>query len=344
MTDYIRLCQLDGALPNYALLRLAQWHRERGDVCHLYRGKRALFRGQGEPTYARVYASAIFTASMPLVERFRAAWPEAVVSGSALGKEHPRLSDVLGEEPTRCDYSLWPEFVASIGYTHRGCDLKCKHCFVPGMEPGGPTTAATVADLWRGGDAPRRLHLLDNSFFAQPEWRERVAEIREGGFKVCFSQGINIRAMTPEVAASIAAIDYRDTKFDRRRLYTAWDNYGDLTAFFRGVELLGAAGVPPDHLMAYMLMGFAKGETMPALETRFWAMARVGIRPYPMIYVDQATGAPRNGLPLAELKRLQRWAILGRYHGCALVDFDESKRDRRPRRRGPDLFDGRASA
>ncbi len=58
---HVRLCQLDGALPNYALLRLAHWHRERGDVCHLYMGKRATFRGQGEPDYGRVYASTIFT-------------------------------------------------------------------------------------------------------------------------------------------------------------------------------------------------------------------------------------------------------------------------------------------
>lgn len=336
---HVRLCQLDGSLPNYALLRIAHWHRERGDICHLYRGKRALFRGQSEPAYGRVYASAIFTATLPLVERFRREWPEAIVSGSALGREHPKVEDVLGVEPTGADYSLWPEFEASIGYTHRGCDLKCKHCFVPTMEPGGPVSVASVAGLWRGDGHPRHLHLLDNSFFAQTAWRDRIAEIRDGGFKVCFSQGINIRSITPEVGEALASIDYRDTKFDKPRLYCAWDTYNDEAKFFRGVDILADAGVAPSRLMAYMLVGFDKAETMARIERRFWLMAERGIRPYPMVYLDEGTGQPRNGLPYAELKRFQRWAILQRYHGCAFTDFDESKRDRRQKRLdAPDLF------
>ena len=38
-------------------------------------------------------------------------------------------------------------------------------------------------------------YLLDNDFFGQPreQWEARIAEIREGGFKVCLNQGINIR-------------------------------------------------------------------------------------------------------------------------------------------------------
>src|SRR5208337_3425878 len=110
--------------------------------------------------------------------------------------------------------------------TQRGCRLSCKFCVVPGKE-GKPRTVATVADIWRGEPHPKHLHLLDNDFFGQDQWRERIAEIRDGGFKVCFNQGINVRAVTDEVAEALATVQYRDMKFKERRLYTAWDNLKD---------------------------------------------------------------------------------------------------------------------
>lgn len=39
----------------------------------------------GEPAYDRVYGSAIFEFSVPLVAKFRAQWPDAVVGGTGTG-------------------------------------------------------------------------------------------------------------------------------------------------------------------------------------------------------------------------------------------------------------------
>ena len=39
------------------------------------------------------------------------------------------------------------------------------------------------------------------------------------------------------------------------------DNLGDERVFFRGVEMLAAAGIPPNHLLAYMLVGYDRRET-----------------------------------------------------------------------------------
>ncbi len=189
-----------------------------------------------------------------------------------------------------------------------------------------------------GRETPRHIHLLDNSFFAQPAWRERVAEIRDGGYKVCFSQGINIRSMTPEVAKAIASIEYRDTKFERSRLYCAWDVYNDEDKFFRGVDLLAEAGVAPSRLMAYMLTGFDKSETFERIERRFWTMATAASVRTRWCSSTRRPGEPRNGLSARDLKRFQRWVILQRYHACAFQDFDESVRDRRAKPSGPDLF------
>jgi hypothetical protein len=62
---------------------------------------------------------------------------------------------------------------------------------------------------------------------------------------------------------------YRDDQFERRRLYTAWDNIGDERRFFRGVDCLAAHGVKPSHLMAYMLVGYDRRETWETVLYRF---------------------------------------------------------------------------
>jgi hypothetical protein len=209
------------------------------------------------------------------------------------------------------DYGGYPEFQESIGFTQRGCRLKCKFCVVPAKE-GKPRSTNTIAAIWRGGDYPKKLHLLDNDFFGQPEWRDRIAEIREGAFRVCLSQGINVRLINDESAAALAGIEYRDTRFSRRILYTAWDNIGDEKVFFRGVDTLEKAGIPPTHLRAYMLVGFDPLETWDRIWTRFNRMVERGIEPYPMVYSERRK----------DLKAFQRWVVMGLYR---FVPWDEYK-------------------
>jgi len=93
--------------------------------------------------------------------------------------------------------------------------------------------------------------------------------------------------MTPEAAREIATVDYRDDGFKVRRLYTAWDNLKDEDVFFRGVDTLEKAGIPPTHLVAYMLIRFDKKETWERLLHRFDKMVERGIRPYPMVFGDR---------------------------------------------------------
>lgn len=181
---------------------------------------------------------------------------------------------------------------------------------------------ATVSQLWRGDPWPRKLHLLDNDFFGGPQWQDRIAEIKDGKFRVSFTQGINVRAMTPEVATAIASIEYRDGSFSKRRLYTAWDNLKDEDVFFRGVDMLEAAGVPAKHLMAYMLIGFDKRETWDRIHHRFQRMVARGILPYPMVFDHTRL----------DLKRFQRWVVTGLYRAVPFDKYDASikKRDAEP--------------
>lgn len=306
----VRLTHIDGKLPNLALMKLSHFHRSLGDSITF---SKSLSREMFEPAYDRVYGSTIFAFSAHRLAAFREQFPEAVTGGTGTDSLQTVEQFVGREQYEHYDYSIYPDFQGSIGFTARGCRLRCGFCVVPTKE-GKPRPVNSVYDIWRGEPFPRHLHLLDNDFFGQPkeQWLERVREILEGKFKVCFNQGINIRLITEEAAEWIAKLPYYDDQFKARRLYTAWDNLKDEKIFFRGVENLRAAGVPPTHLMVYMLVGYEKEETLERIMYRFKRMTEIGIRPYPMVYNNQNP----------QLKRFQRWVIRKYYQFVPFEEYD----------------------
>lgn len=291
----VRLTHIDGKLPNLALMKLAHWHREQGDETTLSRHPQP---GLEEPQYDRVYGSAIFKWSAPVLARHRLAFPETIIGGT--GSDSWRtVEEVIGEDYEHYDYSIYPDFPFSIGFTQRGCRLNCGFCVVPKKE-GKPRSVNTIASIWRPG-TPRCVVLLDNDFFgqAETEWQARIEELRQGHFKVSFNQGINIRMITPQSAAAIASVAYSDDQFEYRRIYTAWDNLKDERVFFRGLQLLKEAGIPPSHVMVYMLIGYRHGETMEEIMYRYRLLHDAGCKPFPMVFNNTNK----------ELRRFQRWVI-----------------------------------
>jgi hypothetical protein len=380
----VRLTQIDGTIPNLALMRLAAWHRAQGDRVVWNHGRpvaparirpsearkrKARPRGQwpfrsdaaidyspemGEPKYDVVYASAIFETSEDRVRDFRRHWPEAIVGGSG-GDSTLRVEDIVPTQFVSYDYEGYPEFRASIGYAMRGCRYACSFCVVPVLE-GKARSNSTIARIHRGEGHPRDIHLLDNDFFGNPDWRSIVAELVEGRYRVCLNQGINVRALAgrpkaagalgrlrrgqathedmvaieegerlaDEQCAALASLSYKNDAFTRPTLYTAWDNLGDEAVFFQGVERLKRHGIPPHHLTVYMLVGYDPKETWDRIMHRYGRMMQEGVRPYPMVFGgDRKISDPDNW---TKLKRFQAWVITGAHKTCAFEDFNASHR------------------
>lgn len=293
----VLLVQLDGTLPNLALMKLSHWHKARGDEVFF---TRSVEPDVTIPKPDLVYGSAIFKFSQLRLMKLLHNYPEAIVGGT--GTHDTRtVEDLIGGEYEHYDYSLYPEVDFSMGFTQRGCRLKCGFCVVPAKE-GKPRSVNTIANIWRGEPHPKHLHLLDNDFFGQPkeEWQARIDEIRSGGFKVALTQGINCRMIDEESAAAIASINYRDGKFNEKRLYTAWDSLHDEKRLMRGLELLAKHGVKPRHLMVYMLIGYRDGETEADWLYRRDQLRAFGALPYPMPYVRTK-----------ETVGFQRWVVNG---------------------------------
>ena len=276
----VLLCQLDGKIPNLALMKISAYHRTRGDEIRLSLGaqfERGLF---GD--YDLVYASALFQKTLPLVERLKVVYPSAVIGGT--GVDMVTTVEMYGLGGEGLDYSIYPVFRQSIGFTQRGCrmnEVTCPFCCVPKKE-GRVRGEGTIPQIWRGEPWPRELLLLDNDFFGHPDWRQRIREIKDGGFKVSFNQGINARCLTEEAAEAIASVDYRDDSMQVKRIYTAWDSKGDEKRLMDGLNRLVKYGVKPDQIMVYMLIGYWPGETHEQRDYRRRRLREFGARPYPM--------------------------------------------------------------
>jgi len=318
----IRFTQIDGRLPNLALMRLAAYHRARGDEIVF---NPSLTRDITEGHYDRVYGSAVFSTSKQRINTFCFHWPDAILGGSGTGNT-VTVEDIVGGSWEHADYSAYPEYDASLGYSTRGCRLHCPFCHVWKTE-GKVKSVNTINELWRGPGHTRKISLLDNDFFGQPvkQWMARVDEIVNGNFRICLSQGINLRKLNADEAAALATLQYRDISFRERRIYTALDDITHARAFFRGVDRLAAVGIPPKHLMVFMLIGF-KDEPMDRILERFDAIANAGALPYPMVYQTSAT--PRDER-LWALRQFQRWAVTGLYRAVPWTDYIPNYR--RPR-------------
>jgi hypothetical protein len=294
----VLLLQLDGKIPNLALMRVSAHHKAAGDDVAFRWGRDITSVGPDlfeKPD--KVYASLIFERTRPVAERLLQTHPEAIVGGT--GWSVSSTLEAVGIQTKEQDYSIYQKWRQSIGFTQRGCRLSCPFCVVPPKE-GKVKPERTIAEIWRGDPWPRELLLLDNDFFGQADWKARVEEMREGKYAVSFNQGINARFLTEEAAEALGDLDCRDDQMKRRCIYTAWDNLKDRERLFAGLERLVRHGFKPRDITVYILIGYWPGTGFADWDVRRRDLRRFGAMPYPMPY----TRTP-------ETVGFQRWVIGG---------------------------------
>jgi len=167
----VLLFQLDGGkLPNLALMRLAAHHRQRGDTVELFKTgqpERTLWDASEPP--GAVYGSTIFLRSRVVAERLKSAYPGAIIGGT--GWDVNITLESLGIGPD-LDYSIYPTYQQSIGFSQRGCRLQCPFCVVPKKE-GRVRADRTIWEIWRGDPWPRG--------FEEPDQDEPLVQLYSEG-------------------------------------------------------------------------------------------------------------------------------------------------------------------
>ena len=162
------LVQVDGTLPNFALMQLSRYLKSKGHRVGVSLG----FRHVEEP--AVVYASCIFTStsSKRCLERLHRSYGERLsVGGSGIDLDR-RLGPEIEALPP--DYSLYPSLGdRAIGFLTRGCPGRCAFCAVPRKE-GRVRQVADLDMLLQG--RRKKLIMLDDNILAHAKATELLEE------------------------------------------------------------------------------------------------------------------------------------------------------------------------
>lgn len=254
----IGLIDVDGHnYPNFALMKLSAYHKAKG---HDVEWADPLFG-----CYDKVYASKIFT----FTPDDTSVWGNAEVIKGGTGYDiASRLPDYI-DECTNMDYSIYPQYPFSIQFFSRGCIRHCKFCLVHDKE--GAIHPVEPAQLNPNG---QWIEVLDNNFFANPEWKSAVQYLFDTKQKVNL-HGVDIRIMNEEQAYYLNKLRLH------RCIHIAWDfPQIDLTEKLREV----CRYIKPYKLMCYVLIGF--NSTVEQDMYRIETLRSFGIKPYVMPYRD----------------------------------------------------------
>ncbi len=273
----IGLCDVDSHnWPNLCLMKLSAYHKARGDHVEWWRP---------EGQYDRVYKSRVFTDTYSKDTITVTNAGEVVCGGTGYGLG-PNLPDEV--EHTYPDYSIYPQFSGiAYGFLSRGCPRNCGFCLVSDKEGRRSIQVADLAEFWNG---QKEIKLLDANLLACPDHEKLILQLAESRAYVDFSQGLDIRLITPD---NVALLNRVRTK----AIHFAWDNPDiDLTPDFRRfLELTAIKNVRKRKV--YVLTNY--GSTHEQDLYRVEILRGMGYDPYVMVY--DRPSAP------AITRQLQRW-------------------------------------
>ena len=273
----IGLCDIDSHnWPNLCLMKLSAYHKARGDHVEWWRP---------DGYYDRVYKSRVFTDtySKDLTTVTNAA--EVVCGGTGYGPS-PNLPDEV--EHIYPDYGIYPQFSGiAYGFLSRGCPRNCGFCLVSDKEGRRSIQVADLAEFWNG---QKEVKLLDANLLACPDHEKLILQLAESRAYVDFSQGLDIRLITPDNVALLNRVRTKTVHF-------AWDNPDmDLTPYFRRfLELTAIKNVRKRKVYVLTNYGSTHEQDLYRVET----LRHMGYDPYVMVY-DRPSAPPIT-------RQLQRW-------------------------------------
>ena len=191
---------------------------------------------------------------------------EVVRGGSGYDVSSRLASEV--EECNVLDYSLYPQYPFSVQFFSRGCVRRCGFCLVSKKE--GWIRSVRPHALNENG---QWMEVLDNNFFANPEWRDAVEWIARSGQKVKL-HGVDVRLMDEEQAMALKRIRHY------RQPHIAWDSPMDMRPQLEAL----AKYVRPSAITCYVLIGY--GSTMEEDLFRVRTLKEMGFTPFVQPYRD----------------------------------------------------------
>ena len=243
------------------LLKLASYHRKRGDEIKLTRGNH--YFPDFYPKQIKITSLFTYWADYvwESVRLYKENYPKAkvIVGGiyASLMKEHCKKSGCdevfvgVHGAAEKCDpaYDL-VKVDYQIVHTSRGCTRRCKFCGTWKIEPEFKYKKSIKKEI-----QSNRIIFYDNNLLANPRIKEILEELKNSKHngKVIYSEsqcGIDGRLLTPEVAKLL-----KQARFLNPRI--AWDHsYGQRKMIENQIDMLVEAGYPAKEIYVFMIYNY----------------------------------------------------------------------------------------
>ena len=219
--------------PNLALMKLSAWHKAHGDNVEFVDIEHPLKH------YDKVYISKTFGDEYSKMADYYPNADELVFGGTGFaitvedGKEvyHKDRDPNLPYEIEHIypDYSLYPELTKgkAYGFLTRGCCNNCGFCLVSKKEGLCSVKVADLSEFWTG---QKEIVLLDANILACKDRMELLRQLADSGAWVDFTQGLDARFFTIEVAQALNFIKKKVVHF-------AFDFMKNEKAIVRGLNI-----------------------------------------------------------------------------------------------------------
>lgn len=242
-------------MPNIAIMKISTYHKQLGHDVDWYNPIIDMMDTD------LLYESQLFNFTEPY--QYYPVNAEVIKGGTGIDIKK-RLPDDI-DKILKLDYSLYPNCNYSMQFFSRGCIRKCPFCVV--REKEGYICSVEPMELNPKGE---HIEVLDNNFFANPEWHKAVDYIQATG-QVVNLHGVDIRIMDEEQAKALNGMKHL------KQIHIAWD----LPKMDLRPQLETATKwIKPYKLMCYVLIGY---DSTPEQDLyRVEALRELGIDPFVM--------------------------------------------------------------
>jgi hypothetical protein len=248
----IGLYNLEPQIVNAAMMKVSNYHKQQGDQVEIYNH---LLRSE----YDRVYAFSIFTFTSKCY----------VTKNMICGGSGFDIKSKLPDEIEQCeyDYSLYPDCDYSLVWFSQGCIRNCPFCIVRQKE--GYIHKVKPKNLNPDG---RFIKIMDNNFFACPEWRDHIKQLQEWAQPVDF-QGVDVRLLDQEMCEALNSLKHE------HQIHIAWD-FPEYDLIPKLLEI--TKFIKSYRIMCYVLIGYNSTRSQDLY--RVEELKRIGIDPFVMPY------------------------------------------------------------
>lgn len=291
--------------PSLALMKISAWHKAQGDNVEFVLPLKH---------YDKIYVSKVFGDEYSQMSDYCLQADEIVYGGTGFaitienGKEvyhkdrDPNLPDEI--EHIYPDYSLYPELTKNkaYGFLTRGCCNNCDFCIVSKKEGMCSKKVANLSEFWSG---QKEIILLDANILACKDRLYLLKQLADCKAWIDFSQGLDARFITEEVAKALSAVKKNIVHF-------AFDFMKNEKAIVKGLKMYSQYNKVSISDSVYILTNF--DTTIEEDLYRVKMVQEAGFIPDIRIY-------RKNTAPQI-LRDLQRWSNNRFiYRSCDFMDY-----------------------